>query len=246
MKLFDLLANSIDRSRILESNEYKFFATHKDVLDNLPFFNRFTRVDDAFSIVQSNIIIKGLINKLAVENIIKEDSLNAGFRVSKMKTKLPHFRHNGVDVYIPFLLANHNDLYFKTPERLLLFPYSQFVEDFSDSIIDCFDVYNFTLFDSSFANLVFIDKDETTRAYYHPSLQTVFIINNQGRADVTIHLFDRSVKEIETENMVRRISAAVKHYYANDKIAFVDSLFLNCLISEKLYRRIYKSLKINR
>lgn len=246
MKLFDFLANNIDRNRILESSESKFYNTHKSILENLPFFNKYLRVDDAFSIIQANIIIKGLINKLAVENIIVEDGKNAVARVGKVKAKLPHFRHHGVDVYIPFLLANHNDLYFKTPERLLLFPYSQFVEDFSDSIIDCFDVYNFTLFDSSFANLVFIDKDETTRAYYHPSLQTVFIINNQGRADVTIHLFDRSVKEIETENMVRRISAAVKHYYANDKIAFVDSLFLNCLISEKLYRRIYKSLKINR
>jgi len=246
MKLFDLLANQVDHNRILESNEYKFYTTHKTVLDNLPFFSKYYRVDDAFSLVQSIIIIKGLINKLAVESLVIEDKKTCTAKVNKIKKKLDHFDHNGVEVYIPFLLPNHNDLYFKTPNKLLDFPYSQFVDDYSDSIIDCFDVYNYALFDSSFADLIYLDKDETSRAYYHPTLQIIFIINRQGRADVSIHLFDRKMESVENENIVRRASAVVKHYYANDKIGFVDSLFVNRLISEKLYKRIYKSLKLNK
>ena len=246
MKLFNVLANSIDRNRLIESSEYEFYESHKLVLEHLPFFSKYMRATEAFDLIQANIVIKAMINKLSVESIINTNTHDEVEKVNKLKPKLPHFRHNGVDVYIPFLLPNHNDLYFKTPDKLLTFPYSQFVEDFSDSIIDLFDVYNFKLFESSFASLVYIDKDETTKAYYHANLKVIFIINDQGRADATIHLFDRGIKNIETENIIRRVNAVVKHYYANDKIAFVDALFVNRLISEKLYRRIYKSLKINK
>lgn len=244
MKLFDLLAVSTNRLRLTESAEYTFYNENKTILENLPHFYKVFKVEDAFSLIQANIIITGLINKLAVEAIVQEDQEKCTVRVSKVKTKLKHFQHYGIDIYIPFLLPNNNNLYFKTPEKLLNFPYSQFVDDYSDSIIDCFDYYNYLLFESSFANLVYIDGDQTTRAYYHPNLQVIFIINNQGRADVTIHLFDKHMKEQHTENIIKRVGIVIKHYYANDKVGFVDSLFVNRLISEKLYRRIYKNLKI--
>ncbi len=244
MKLYEILEHSVDRNRLIDSKEYRFFNSHKVVLENYSFFNKFNRVDDAFSLVQANIIIKGMINKLAVENIIKDDKDKIGYRVEKIRDKLIRFRHHGLYVYIPFMLPNHNNIYFKSPEKLLTFPYSQFVDDFSDSIIDCFDFYNFTLFQSGFSNLIYIDEDETTKAFYHPNLQVIFIINDQGRADTTIHLFDRALKDPHNENIVKRLSSVVGHYYAGDKVGFIDSLFINRLISEKLYRKIYKSLKI--
>ena len=58
-----------------------------------------------FPFIQANIIIKGLINKLAVENLLSKMVKMQWLRVGKVKAKLPHFRHHGVDVYIPFLLA---------------------------------------------------------------------------------------------------------------------------------------------
>lgn len=244
MKLYELLEHNVNRKRIHESKEYAYFLEHSAVLENYPMFSHYLKVEDPFTLIQANIIIQGVINKLAVENIIREEHDKIAIRMEKLSEKLPNFRYTGLRIYIPFMLPNHNNIYFKMPEKLLSFPYSQFVDDFSDSIIDCFDFYNYKLYESDFTSLIYIAEDDTTRAYYHPSLEILFIINDQGRVDASIYLFDRHMKDIDTENIVKRLTNVVEYYYAGDKIGFIDALFSNNLISEKLYRRIYKTLKI--
>lgn len=246
MKLYEMLEHHANRKRIYESKEYTYFTSHSAVLENYPIFSHYLKVEKPFDLIQANIVIKGVINKLAIENLLKEEPDKIKDKAAKLREKLVGFRHTGLMVYIPFFLPNHNNIYFKTPEKLLTFPYSQFIDDFDDSIIDGFDFYNYRLYDSEFSTLVYIGEDDTSRAYYHPSIQVLFIINDQGREDVTIYLFDKGLLGEDTENIVKRLMDVVKYYYEGDKVGFIDALFSNNLISEKLYKKIYKTLKITK
>ena len=72
-------------------------------------------------------------------------------------------------------------------------------------------------------------------AYFHYDTNTVYIVNNQGRLDNKIVLFDRYIKKIYDNHMVERLKVVIDAYFQNSRSNFVESLFEQQFISEKIY-----------
>ena len=63
-------------------------------------------------------------------------------------------------------------------------------------------------------------------------------INDQGRLDSKICLFDREIKTPVKTHMVKRIEAVADAYLANDKNALIQALVQGNLISSSLMHEI--------
>ena len=74
------------------------------------------------------------------------------------------------------------------------------------------------------------------------------IINNQGRLDLEISLYDRYLKHVEKHHTLSKIQELVEKFYDNDYHGFVNSLYKNKFISKKTFNYIKnkKSLTIIR
>ena len=120
-------------------------------------------------------------------------------------------------------------------------PYNDLKNNFIDSSIDPFDTYGAELFNSFFTSLVKVDTNGKEVAYFHYDTNTIYIINDQGRLDLKIVLFDKYLRKINTNHMLERVTPVVRKYFENDKEGFLKALLENNLISKKLFDLIHKN-----
>lgn len=225
-----------------KSEEYLFFKAYKFCIAHQPYLCKYLEYQDSFSLIQSTIIIRAMLNKIRLERNLMEHESNLDYYMNETAESLIHVDVNGTKVYIPFFPLTHNIVYLKSPEKLLKMPFSILVSDFKDTIINPFDEYNYALYQSDMTILMTIGEDETSRAFYHPNFKVIYIINNQGTLDAKIYLFDKFLSNPNYDNIIKRVKDVVDKYYAFDKDGFVNALLKNKLISFKLYKIYKKSL----
>ena len=68
-----------------------------------------------------------------------------------------------------------------------------------------------------------VGEDIHTRAYYHYDFHAIYIINDQGRLDLKICLFDKHIKRPDFRNVLETIKKPTE-YYAGNRIAFINAL----------------------
>ena len=83
-----------------------------------------------------------------------------------------------------------------------------------------------------------IDSYQNVIAFFHYDTLTVYIVNDQGRLDSKIVLFDRYMKKIVTTHMLERVRPVVKAYFENNQKEFMKSLEENGFISSKMLFKI--------
>lgn len=255
MTLFKRLAKKVKQIRLSRSPEYHFFLRYRYLLVKYQVFITFFNLDDEFALTRANIILKGLLNKDSIDQFLQKAgqvSIETSGRIKHHEIrqqflstlKLPHaFKMNDKPYYIPFFNRTMNYIYAEEPDKLFDYPYDRLFESFSTSLIDPFENYNYDLYLSSFTPLVDIGiGDATSHAFYHPDFQTVFIINNQGRLDVKIHLFDKDLKKPNKVNIPSRIKTCLTYYFNNDRQKFIQQLRVESLISEKLFKKVNPTL----
>ena len=137
-------------------------------------------------------------------------------------------------IYIPFFPKSINLLYLHEPERLNEYPYTDLFKSFVTLIIDPFDTYGNKLYNTKFTNLVLIENKNNVMAYFHYDTLTIYLINDQGRLDSKIVLFDRYLKKIDTENILERIKPVVDAYYEHNVQNLIKNLENNGFISSKM------------
>ena len=253
--LFETLdKNKKHRKPFFKSDEYSFFSANRWCLAKV---SRFSFLDDAhgsdFNIMRANIIIHSYLNKVAFEeemanfeNYIKMgDTIDHVKLIQTLREKMvdnPYFK--GEDekdkIYIPFFSRSLNNLYFREPEKLLVPPYKNLKEQFSDSVIDPFDVYGAELYNSNFTRLLKIKTQDNITAYFHYDTYTIYFINNQGRLDNKVVLFDKYMKRPSYSHMLDRIAPVIDAYFANDRSALINALHDQGLISSKMLYYIHK------
>ena len=64
---------------------------------------------------------------------------------------------------------------------------------------------------------------------------TIYIINEQGRLDCKITLFDRFIRKPNYNHMLERIRPVVDAYYSYDKKLFLDEMKKQEFISPHIY-----------
>lgn len=252
MKLYEYLYLQRNKNFFNNSEEFIFFRNYKRVLENEPSFLIYADNEDLFDIIKANIIIKGIINKNTLEQIIEEEFLNKNFNtneeiienIRERSLDLPYLKVEDQKIFIPFFNRSTNLVYSKNYEEIMNEPYLDLRKKFAPFIVNPFETYQIDLFDSLFTKFVRVMEDETSVAFYHYDLRTIFIINKQGYLDNYICLFDKHLKNPSEDRIIDRIKLVIKEYYDNNLTGFLYSMYENNLISYYVYRRLCKWKKI--
>lgn len=256
--LFDTLeSNKKHRIPFLKSEEFSFFLSNRGLLGKVA---RFSYLDDPrqsdFDVMRANIILHSYLNKVAFEEemVNFENYMKNGETIDHVKiiqtlrekmVDCPYFKEENEKekIYIPFFSRSLNALYSHEPEKLLVAPYNNLKDQFSDSVIDPFDTYGAELYNSNFTRLLKIKKVGKVTAYFHYDTYTIYFVNDQGRLDDKLVLFDRHMKHPSYSHMLDRISPVIDAYFAYDRSALINALHDNELISSKMLYIIHKRSK---
>ena len=247
MKLLEYLeSHKKKRKDFKKSEDYLFYSKNKGLVPKSNYFNNLSgRHIDDFNIFRANIIIHGVINKTLIEgevkNLVKytethqilthEDFVNT---LMKQIEERPYLDEKEGRIYIPFFPKSINLLYLQEPERLNEYPYTDLFKSYATLVIDPFDTYGNELFNTKFTNLKKIDSKNNVIAYYHSDTLTIYMVNDQGRLDSKIVLFDRYLKKIDLENIEERIKPVIEAYYEHNVQNFIKNLEKNRFISSKM------------
>ena len=248
MKLLEYLeTHKKKRKAFKQSEDFLFYSKNKGLLNKRfsQFSNLKGRGTDDFDIIRANIIIHGVINKQIIESEVKnlvkytethqilthEDFVETLMQRIVMR---PYLDEKEGRIYIPFFPKSINALYLKEPERLNEYPYTDLFKSFSSLVIDPFDTYGNELYNTHFTRLVKILDRDNVAAYFHYDTFTIYLINDQGRLDNKIVLFDKYLKKIVTTHMLERIRPVVEAYFDINPQNFIKSLENNGFISSKM------------
>ena len=248
--LFTYIARKAKRRKTFESSEeFHFFIEHRHILMHFPQFIHFYDTEnDPFQMMRANIILQAFINKMKMEeeaanldkylDSSKKNHDNFVKSFHEIISELPYYEEENDKIYIPFFPRSLNQIYLNEPEKLLTSAYSNLQEDFKDTLIDPFDTYGSELFNSHFSRLVKIKTVDKETAFFHYDTNTIYFVNEQGRLDAGIVLFDRYIRHPSYSHMLERIKPVVDAYFAFDRNGLIDALYMNGFISNRLLRRI--------
>ena len=226
------------------SDDFKYFIMNREKIGN---FKRFASLYDdeenEFNILRANILIKGLENKQIFEdeivNINNHGSMEHSMFVNTLRERtidLPYHEVNDIKIYIPFFSIALNQTYTNEPEKLLNAPYKNLRLTFEDATIDPFDTYGSELFNSYFSSLVKIVSGKHVVAFFNYDMNTIYFVNDQGRLDNKIVLFDKYMKRPVFTHMLERITPVCEAYFNNDREGVIDALLDNNLISPQMHK----------
>ena len=115
--------------------------------------------------------------------------------------------------------------------------------DYENACVDPFDTYGSELFNSYYTSLVKISSSKHVTAFFHYDTNTLYFINDQGRLDAKIVLFDKYMKKPKFTHMMERISPVAEAYFNNDRTGLINALFDNNLISAQMKDKLLESHK---
>ena len=238
------------RKQFTKSEDYLFFSKNRSMLVKMSQFSFLSNSkDNDFKIIRANILIHGLINKSIIEQEVKNlvkytenhEILTHEDFVETLKRRIisrPYLEEKEGRIYIPFFPKSINSLYLSEPEKLNEYPYTDLLKASSGLVIDPFDTYGAELYNTHFTRLVKIDSYQNVTAFFHYDTLSIYIINDQGRLDSKIVLFDRYMKRVVTTHMLERVRPVVQAYFDNNQEEFLKSLEKNGFISSKMLFKI--------
>ena len=249
--LFPYIASKAKKRNAFEqSEEFHFFLANRHLLMRLPHFVHFyDQENDPFDIMRANIILYAYLNKNKMEEEIrnlsnyinssnKKNHANFVKSFHEIISELPYYQDANDKIYIPFFTRALNQIYLNDPEKLLTYPYNGLMENFKDTVIDPFDTYGSELYNSHFSRLVKIKQVDKEAAYFHYDTNTIYFINEQGRLDASIVLFDRYIRHPNYSHMLERIKPVVDAYFNFDREGVINALYDNGFISSHLLHLI--------
>lgn len=233
----------------MASNEALFFNENAFRLSSVEQWSRFLKPEDSFMTIRANILIRSLLNKSAIERLYfgKEKEAKEHPEVEQMSledymrsglSNFPYLLTGGNKVYVAFFPLSTNALYSRKWEKLSLPPYKRLLSEYSAAVIDPFDYYGYALYDSYFTRLVPIRRTPKVLACYDYDAEALYFIDDQGRLDAKLCLFDKGIENPVKTHMVKRIEAVADAYLERDKNALLRSLVEGNLISSALVHQI--------
>lgn len=249
MNLYATLKLEQSTTKFSSSSEAVFFYEHSYLLSGSDSLSRYDKPATPFDIVRGNIIIRSLLNKTAIEKLYrekarelketpKEESTSLTEYMDSAMSEFPYLLYGGKKIYVPLFPSSLNSLYSNRFEKLFEPPYKRLLTSFEAAIIDPFDYYGFSLYDSYFTKFVIVRKTPKCLACYDYDAEALYFINDEGRLDASVALFDKGIKNPTKTHMVKRIEKVSDFYLKDDRLGFMRSLVENGLISSALMRKI--------
>ena len=252
MTLYEILERKQKyRRSFSNTEEFKFFMENRHLLVAFKRFdNLYDSEENEFDIMRANILLMGLNNKKIFEeeinNIYNHGMTDHEKFVTTLKERTidqPYFEADNIQIYIPFFTRALNDMYVNEPEKLLHLPYSELKDDYENACIDPFDTYGSELFNSYFTSLVKISSSKNVSAFFHYDTNSLYFINDQGRLDAKIVLFDKYMKKPAFTHMIERLTPVADAYYNNDRLRMVIALRDSKLISMQMFKILTEKKK---
>lgn len=250
-KLFDYIASRAKKRKGFEkSEEFRFFLESRHLLTKIPrFVNFYDLENEPFEVMRANIILQAYVNKVKIEEEIsnlsqyfnlanKKDHAQFMKSFNEIISELPYYQEDKNRIFIPFFTRSLNQLYFNEPEKLLTYPYDGLKDNFKDTVIDPFDTYGSELYNSQFSRLVKVKQVDKETAFFHYDTNTIYFVNEEGRLDASVVLFDRYLRNPNYSHMLERIKPVIDAYFAFDREAFLKELRANGFISSHLLHLI--------
>lgn len=247
MNIYDILAKAQAQTDFSKSSEQIYYEENCYRLNSLESYAYLADPMDSFGIVRGNIILRALENKETIEKLYKKYSKNDFSSLMTLNEymengllNLPYLTFKKEKNYVPVFAASIASIYSKNFSRLGEMPYKTIFKQYEATLIDPFDYYGYEIFDSYFTSLVLIKKTPDCAAFYDYDAKTIYFINDEGRLDSKVALFDKEMRKPAFNHLIPRISAVVNAYFDNDREKFVNSLLDEGLISENLFAKIRK------
>ena len=252
MTLYEILQTKQKYRRPFSSgDDFRYFIERRHLLG---IFKRFEELYDSeeneFDIMRANILLQGLENKELFEkeivNIKSHGDLEHGAFVHTLRERTidqPYLEVDTTRIYIPFFPRAINEIYTNEPEKLLNPPYNSLIDTYQNAMIDPFDTYGYELFNSYFSSLLKIASSKHVAAFFHYDTNTLYFINDQGRLDAKIVLFDKYMRKPAFTHMMERIAPVAEAYFNNDRTGLINALFDNKLISSQMKKILLESHK---
>ena len=74
-------------------------------------------------------------------------------------------------------------------------------------------------------------------------MNTLYFINDQGRLDAKVVLFDKYIKKPKFTHMLERVAPVVEAYFNNDRNGLINALLDNNLISPQMHKILLENKK---
>lgn len=243
------------KSLVRNSEESNFYFQNRSLLNGIENYKFLINAIDDFDIIRANIVIRAMLNKKQLDKTIIHTFKESKFTTEEAKefihetmTGLPYIQEGNIKIYVPIFNRQINKLYFDEFGKLLVSPYSTILSDnFASSCIDLFEMYGFELYDSLFSKFVVIERQDKIIVLYHFDFQTIYFVNDQGRLEAKLALFDKYLRHPDNSNIIERIKPAIEAYLSDDREGLYQALVINKLISKKLIFKIkHNEFKFNR
>ncbi len=245
MLIYDCL-NKKKKLEIKYTKEFSFYEENKKVLNGIKFNFENHDYPQDFNIIIANIYIKGfltqnMIFKLIMENDkLTKEELNV--KITSFLTNCPYLLNGQEKIYLPFYSKALNYLLVHDPLSLNKYPYNRLKEEREVFFIDFFDEYGYQIFSSNFTNLILIECDKTSAAFFSFDFETIYVINDQGGLDEFIRIFDKKLTHVDRKDLLIRIKNVMKIFYTNKRISFINALYDNKLISLHMKKELLKKI----
>ncbi len=257
MHLQDLLKKEQIKIDFSKSFEYKYIKENSLKYKNiLTLYN--IKKNSRYGLILNSIILRSLVNKTIIEqetskylslSIKEKNYVDKLFISEKIKScikdnNLPYMTIEDKFIYVPIFSYSVNNIYSLEQYKIFDRPNDDLLTKYKSFLIDLFEQYNFTLFDSSFTRLIKISEKNNCAAFYHEEFKTVFFINSQGRLDYELCLFDKHLENPNFNNVKDRLSEVCEAYFTNNKNNFIEALLSNKLISDKVIKIYNKKNRV--
>lgn len=242
--------NEYQKARAYEStSEGIFFTLNQEQLQKSPLYQHLEIIRRPFDYLRANIVIKALENAKLLATLMtdlkRRQEFGEVFEEEKIRLEVekclkdrPYFLDKGIKIYLPLFSRGANLLLQKQFfAAAFLLEKTLHPLDNSD-LIDPFEEYNFALYSSNFTSLIDLGGEKSAKAYYHADFMTIFFINDQGRLDQSLPLFDRRMKNYSLDRIIYRITPVVHAFFNGDRPLMIKSLFQNDLISTTAYLKL--------
>ncbi len=255
MNLYELLAKNQASTAFSQSQEQIYYNENSYRLNGLESFQYLANPVDSFGVVRENIVLRSLENKEKIEKAYRQFTKKGGYSEENLEKymkncllSLPYFNFKEEKIYVPVFPFAVSSIYSKNFARLGEAPYKNVFKFYESILIDPFDYYGYDIFISYFTNLVLIKKNSECAALYDYDARSIYFVNDEGRLDAKICLFDKYLKHQTLTHLTSRIETVVDAYFNNDRDKLIQELEKNELISKNLADkiRIYTSKKTDK
>ncbi len=246
MTIFEKLSKEQRPNDYAKSSEAVYFSKHSLRLASIDIYRHLSKAATPFEVIRANIVSRSLENKEVIEKEVKNHIKNADGLpdqefIEGILSDLPYLKVNGEANYVPILPQSLSLLYSKDFLKLETEPYKRLLKDYQAILVDPFDFYGSSLFDSYFTSLVPLMKKEKEMACYDFDCDRIYFINDEGRLDAEIALFDKKLENVTKTHLTSRLKKVANAYFSYSRDALLKTLVEEKLVSNFLIQEIMSS-----